>query len=156
MDVRYINPFLASVNDVFKTLLQAWVRRGEVSVQHGAVPTECLTALIGLSGSARGVVTVVLPVRTAMAIVNRMLGEEYQTVNDDVVDGLAELANLVAGGAKARLCDGTAEPIDLGLPTVISGDGFAVRYPSNTAWLEIPFESQLGVFSLRVTIESGH
>lgn len=154
MDVRYINPFLGSVTDIFKTMLNAWVRRGTVSLQTAAVPPECLTALIGLSGSARGVVTVVLPVRTAVSVVNRMLGEELTTVTPDVIDGVAEMVNLIAGGAKARLVADAAKPIDLGLPTVVTGDRFAVSYPSNTSWLEIPFDSQLGYFSLRVTVEA--
>lgn len=154
MDVRYINPFIGSVEQVFGTLLGAWVRRGAVSLQRGTVGDDQLTAIIGLSGAVRGVVTAVLPAATAMAIVSAMLGETYTEVSADVVDGVAELANLVAGGAKSQLVESDAAPIQLGLPSVVTGSRFAVLYPPDAAWLEIAFDSQLGAFCLRVTLEA--
>jgi chemotaxis protein CheX len=154
MDVRYINPFVASVSDVFGRTLSAWVKRDNPRIQRQAVPDETLAALIGLSGPIRGVVTLVVPMRTALAIVRRMLGCEVSATSPDLPDGLAELVNIVAGGAKARLAESEVEPVNLGLPSVVKGDRFSMCYPSNTNWLEIPFESQLGLFSLRVTIET--
>jgi hypothetical protein len=41
----------------------------------------------------------------------------------------------------------------LSLPTVVRGTNYKVDYPTRTAWLEVPFKSDLGSFSLRVTFE---
>ncbi len=65
---------------------------------------------------------------------------------------MAELVNIVAGGAKVRFSDG-GKPVELSLPTVVRGSHFSVDYPSQAVWLEVPFQSELGAFTLRVTLE---
>jgi chemotaxis protein CheX len=82
-----------------------------------------------------------------------MLGMEMHIVDDTVKDGVAELVNIVAGGAKAKFVQGEGRPIQLSLPTVVRGNSYTVDYPSCSAWLDVPFSSELGPFSLRVTFE---
>jgi CheY-specific phosphatase CheX len=154
LDVRFINPFVAGVSDVFTKVLGAWARREAPRLSRDAVPDENLAAFIGLSGPVRGAVTLVLPVRTGLAVVQRMLGTPVTPDSPDLADGLAEVVNMIAGGAKARLAAEATGPIDLGLPSVIRGHQFSVCYPSHTVWLEIPFDTQLGGCQLRITLES--
>lgn len=153
MKVEYINPFIESVYDLFSTMLSSTAKRGDVGVLKGE-PTSArhIMALIGLSGPARGMVALSFPVETALRMVNRLLGTETKVLDDTVSDAMAELVNIVAGGAKARfpLEDGVA-PIDLSLPTVVRGSNYNVDYPSGSVWLEVPFETDLGPFDLRVT-----
>ena len=69
-------------------------------------------------------------------------------------DGVAELVNIVAGSAKAKFSNGNgSDIISLGLPTVVHGGSDIVEYPSQSTWLDVPFASELGPFSLRVTFE---
>ncbi len=63
------------------------------------------------------------------------------------------MVNIIAGGAKARMNTGDEKPLDLSLPTVVRGGDFFVEYPTNSVWLEINFDSELGPFTLRVTFE---
>lgn len=152
MQVEYINPFIESVCSVFSTMLNSEAKRRDVGVTgNGRQPQE-MTALVGLSGAARGTVALSLPTNTALAMVNRLLGTDTRLSDENVSDGVAELVNMIAGGAKVKL-SGDGKPIDLSLPTVIRGDGYAVDYPSGVKWLDVPFTSDLGSFSLRVTFE---
>jgi chemotaxis protein CheX len=151
MKVEYINPFIETVEELFEKMLTCAVKRGEVTFSKEVPPNRDIVALIGLSGPARGIVALSFPVSTALAIVGRMLGGEIRVVDDSVKDGVAELVNIVAGGAKARLNADHGTPIDLSLPTVVRGNSYTVDYPSQSVWLEIPFTSDLGPFSLRVT-----
>jgi chemotaxis protein CheX len=84
-------------------------------------------------------------------MVGRMLGSEIRVVDDTIKDGVAELVNIVAGGAKSKLNADHSTPIDLSLPTVVRGNSYTVDYPSQSVWLDIPFTSDLGPFNLRVT-----
>lgn len=154
MKVEYINPFIESVFELFSTMLGAEARRGEVNVSRGAGNPREITGLIGLSGHARGTVALSFPSATALAMCGRLLGMETQVVDETVSDAVAELVNIVAGAAKAKLnvANGGA-PIDLSLPTVVRGSSYSVDYPSKAVWLEVPFTSDLGPFSLRVTFE---
>jgi chemotaxis protein CheX len=153
MDVTYINPFLKGVYSVFETMLGMKVQRGNIAIARDSASPETLVALIGLSGPARGTVALHLPKTTALNLLNNWLSMELQEIDQTVSDGVAELVNMIAGQAKVTFSDEIKTPIDLGLPTVVHGDNYKVQYPSRTTWLEIPFNCDLGAFSLRVTFQ---
>lgn len=156
MKVEHINPFIESVYELFSTMLSAKASRGDVGLvrDKGTNPRHIM-ALIGLSGQARGMVALSFPVNTALAMVNRLLNTDIRVLDDTVSDAIAEMVNIVAGGAKAKLTSGDGPPIDLSLPTVVRGNSYDVDYPSGSVWLEVPFASDLGPFSLRVTFQKG-
>ena len=153
MKAEYINPFITSVFEFFSTMMGCEVKRGQIAVAKKGAGTKEITALIGLGGPARGSVSVSLPFDTAENMVSRLLGAEGKLDEETLVDGTAELVNILAGSAKAKFCIDGGTPLDLSLPTVIRGEGFQIDYPSKTVWIEVPFSSELGSFKIRVTFE---
>lgn len=154
MKVEYINPFIESVYDLFSTMLGCRAQRGSVALATPGGASREITALIGLSGRARGTIALSFPEPTALAMVGRLLGMEMETVDETISDALGEMVNIVAGGAKAKFTTENGEtPIDLSLPNVVWGNNYHVDYPSQTTWLEVPFSSELGSFNMRVTFE---
>ena len=153
MKAGHINLFIESVQNLFLSMLRCQANPGEVGIADGVGNPGDITALIGLSGPVRGNVALTFPVKTVLAIVNRMLGSKARVVDDIVADGVAELVNMVAGGAKKKLSSADGPPVDLGLPTVLSGNGYVVQHPSRSRWFEVPFTSDLGSFTLQVTFE---
>ncbi|MCP4644242.1 MAG: chemotaxis protein CheX [bacterium] len=153
MKVEYINPFIESVFELFTTMLGCEVERGDIGVSSTSGDPRDIMALIGLSGPARGTVALSFPTATALAMVGQILGTETRVIDDTVSDGIAEVVNIVAGSAKAKLKVGGSKVIDLSLPTVVRGNSFSIDYPTQAVWLEVPFSSELGAFSLRVTFE---
>jgi chemotaxis protein CheX len=153
MQVEYINPFIESVHELFGTMLNAKVQRGKVGVSSGGTNPRDVMALIGLSGAARGIVALAFPVDTALNVVNRLLDTDTRVMDDTVSDAIAEVVNIVAGSAKARINNGNEQVIDLSLPTIVRGNNFSVEYPSKSIWLDVTFDSELGAFTMRVTFE---
>jgi len=153
MKVEYINPFIESTYDLFSTMLGSKAIRGGVGLAKPDANPRDIMALIGLSGMARGMVALAFPIETALNMVNRLLGTQIRVVDDTVSDAIAEMVNIVAGGAKAKISADMEKPIDLSLPTVVRGNNYNVDYPSGSVWLEVPFNSDLGSFTLRVTFE---
>jgi len=157
MRVEYINPFIESVYELFTTMLSSKAVRGDVGVargEGGGNPHD-LMAIIGLSGPARGTVALAIPEQTAINIVERLLGMRPKQLDETVSDAIAEVVNIVAGGAKAKFGITSGPPIQLSLPTVVHGTSYNVDYPSKSIWLEVPFNSDLGGFTMRVTFEVG-
>ena len=154
MKVDSINPFIESVYELFETMIGTSLKRGDIAVSE--VPSKhCeVTAMIGMSGAIRGTVALAFPVNTAISLVNKLLETDLHIMDDTITDGIAELVNIVGGSAKAKfpVQDG-AEPVALTLPTVIRGQDYKVAHPSGAVWLEVPFESDLGGFKLRVTLQ---
>ena len=156
MRVEYINPFIDSVYELFSTMLNSEVIRGDIELASAEKNKQDIMALIGLSGNARGAVALAFPVNTALKMVSQLLGVNVKVMDDTVSDAVAELVNIVAGGAKAKFKfrnNDYNKPIQLSLPTVVRGNSFTIDYPSKSAWLEVPFNSGLGDFTLRVTFE---
>jgi chemotaxis protein CheX len=149
VDVNYINPFIEAVDTVFTTMLQVQPRRNGVKISNGENNSASLTSIVGLSGQVSGVVALRFPPTTALSLAGRLLGAEQSGVNNEVVDAISELVNMVAGAAKAKLQHDP--PLELGLPTVVEGTGYKLKYPSRCVWLEVGFASEAGAFSMEVS-----
>ncbi|MBI5118472.1 chemotaxis protein CheX [Candidatus Poribacteria bacterium] len=153
MKVEFINPFIESVHKLFTTMLGCEAKRADAKLTRVSDNPRQITALIGLSGTARGTVALSFPMETAVAMANRLLGADNTVSDDSVSDAVGELVNIVAGGAKAMFCTESSVPIDLSLPNVIRGERHTVEFPSDAMWLDVPFTSDLGPFNLRVAFE---
>lgn len=152
MDVKLVNPFVESVNAVFETMLNLHPTRASVKIGQGGSDGKSLTSLVGLSGQVHGVVVLRFPPETALAVAGRMLGAEPSNTNGEVVDAISELVNIIAGSAKAKF--EYDPPLQLGLPTVVEGSEYRVKYPSKSVWLEVPFSCEVGDFTLEITFAS--
>jgi chemotaxis protein CheX len=56
MKVEYINPFLTATIDVFNTMLRCPLTRGKPFAKGGPQPQYDVSGIIGLSGTAKGIV----------------------------------------------------------------------------------------------------
>lgn len=156
MDVAFVDPFAESVSELFVTMLSSKATRGEPGLIEDGPINKSVVALIGLSGNVKGTVALLLPELTAMNMVGRMLGQKLETFDSTTTDGIAEVVNMIAGAAKAKFTiQVDSEPLQLSLPTVLSGSEYTVERHSDVKWLEIPYTSDLGAFSLRVAFENG-
>jgi chemotaxis protein CheX len=153
MKAELVNPFIESVQEIFSTMLGSEAKRGKVEITDAAENPGDLVALIGISGRATGTCALSLPVTTALNMIGQLMCTEYTEANDEVTDGVAEVVNMVGGGAKAKMNVDGAKPMDLSLPTVVSGDSYNVKYPTKSVWLEVPFDSSHGPFLIRITFE---
>lgn len=149
MDVNYINPFIEAVDSVFVTMLDVQPKRNGVKVSNEASKSPSLTSLIGMSGQVSGVVALRFPPETALRLAGKLLGSDISAVNEEVTDAISELVNMVAGSAKAKFDHDP--PLELGLPTVVEGAGYKLKYPTKSVWLEVAFTSDAGAFSMEVT-----
>jgi chemotaxis protein CheX len=150
MDIRFINPFVAVVKKVFKTMVATEVMIGKPSINMpDQVPTADVSAVIGLSGDAAGCVVLSLPTSTATQAATKFSGLELKPEDPDFSDALGELANMVAGQAKAQF---EGLNVSISLPSVIIGKEHVVSQSRHRPRLSIPCESQLGKFWVEVAM----
>ena len=149
MQVEYINPFLKSLVNTFSTMLNCSPRRGMIGLaQKGN--RHPISGVIGLSGRAVGVVVINLSEELALKAASTMLLAESTEVNDDVLDAVGELANMVAGRAKAELDE---FDLSISLPSVITGRDHEIRFPSGAQALSVPYDTDFGPLNLEVGLE---
>ncbi len=147
MRAEYINPFITSLTKAFRTMLGCEVRRSQLSLKSDSSPQYEVSGIIGLSGSAIGTVVISLSESVALKAASTLLMCEATEVNSDVVDAVGELANIVAGSAKGHLSE---YQLSVSLPNVITGNGHAIRFPSDVTPICVSFECPWGPLALEV------
>jgi chemotaxis protein CheX len=65
-----------------------------------------------------------------------MLMTESTSVNEEVLDAVAELTNMIIGGVKTDL-EQHLGPLGLSIPTVVFGRNFKTRTSGNSEWIVV-------------------
>jgi chemotaxis protein CheX len=63
---------------------------------------------------------------------------EAEAVDGDVLDAVAEVANMVIGNVKTGL-EQDLGPLGMSIPTIIFGKNFSARSAGSEEWLTVPF-----------------
>lgn len=147
MNVDYINPFLSSTVSVFSKMLGCTLTRGQPYVKAKVQPEYDISGIIGLSGKAKGTIVLSLCREAAIKVTETMLGERPESCNADVADAVGELANIIAGSAKAQL---EHLALSVSLPSIITGKGHCVEFPRNVVHFCIPFHCEWGDIAVEV------
>jgi chemotaxis protein CheX len=147
MRVEYINPFVKSLSTTFSTMLNCTATRGAIKLKQDRCASYEISGVIGLSGKAVGTAVVSLSREVALKATSAMLMTDATEIDSDVIDAVGEIANMVAGAAKAELSE---YELSISLPSVITGKGHEVRFPSNVTPICVPFETEWGQLNLEV------
>lgn len=147
-----LGPVVDAARETLSLMLRLEAIEVTPALAEGVAPVHEVSAVIGLSAERTGGAVVLSTDRsTATAFVARLVGEDLPGFDDDVADGLAELANIVAGAAKSGMRPGLA----LSLPTVVAGAGHQV-FRTRGVQNEIAFlQTELGPLCLQVHLREG-
>jgi chemotaxis protein CheX len=114
-----------------------------------------VVALIGLAGKWTGSGCISCTAETACRVASHFLSQPFESVDDEVLDAVGELANMIIGNVKNDLEDHVGT-LGLSMPTVVFGRNFTARSASGTDWVVVPFyiESQVLYVKLCLTSKS--
>ncbi len=147
MDVRFINPFVKSICNTFETMcsLPVTVKKPEMKTDNG--PTSDVSSIIGFSGDAAGSVALHFSFDTASQLATKFAGIDITPEHDDFADAIGELANMVAGGAKAQF---QGVDVSISLPNVIVGLNHNLSASKSVPRIIIPCDTELGSFIVEI------
>ncbi len=141
--------------DVFTTMLGMDPAMGEAKVERGGPgPTDGVVALVGLAGGCVGIGGLACSGETACRLSSRMLLTEIESVNEEVLDVVAELTNMIIGGLKTAI-EKQAGPMALSIPSVVFGRNFTTRAKGSSEWTRIPFTCADGDFEVHICLRPG-
>jgi chemotaxis protein CheX len=133
--------------DVFSTMLGSELTGGEVSIEgigdgasngRDSDPTDGVVSFIGIAGSWAGTGSLTCSPAMACRICAAMLMTEASSVNEDVLDAVAEITNMIIGSVKTDL-ESELGPLGLSIPTVVFGRNFKTRSAGSTEWIHVRF-----------------
>ncbi|MEM7629346.1 MAG: chemotaxis protein CheX [Planctomycetota bacterium] len=149
MDAAYITPFVASIQNVFGTMLQLPVEVGDPRLLKSDKASHDISGIIGMTGTLSGSVVLSLPQETADAIVALFCGERIDADSPDFADAIGELVNMISGGAKASF---EGQDVSISCPNVVIGPGHKVSRPSDIPCVVIPCTTDCGELAIEVAI----
>lgn len=101
-----------------------------------------VTGLIGVHGSVSGFITVNLAERVAKSIVGGLLQDSYDALTGQVIDGVGELTNIIAGGIKKGVLGSPWAFGNVTVPSVIVGRNYQIAFCRGLEYLSVTFEQE--------------
>lgn len=150
MDAMYIKPFIASISNVFSTMMQLPVTVKEPFVKSSEGPSSDVSGIIGMSGDVMGSVVLSFSNATAENIVALFCGQKHEAGSPDFADAVGELVNMVSGGAKALFKD---RKVAISCPSVVLGANHKLARQSDVPTVIIPCATDCGTVNIEVSIK---
>lgn len=124
---------------VFSTMLGLEIGRGESSIE-ATTPeaNDGVVALIGIAGPWTGTGSLSCSPRMACRVCSQMLMTESSSVDEEVLDAVAELTNMIVGGVKTEL-ERELGPLGISIPTVVFGKNFKTKSAIHSEWVVVRF-----------------
>lgn len=148
MNIDFINPFVEASYEILKEVLQVEIKREDIYLKSRVSNIKGIAALIGLLGQAEGRLILDMSPETAIQIASKMVGENFNTVNEMVVNVITEVANMITANAITKLHN-RGYNLDLTPPTIIKGNDIEITDKDLEA-LVVPLRMQYGLVEINV------
>ena len=137
---------------VFSTMLALEVQVTESLVEKGMPEaTDGLVSFIGLAGTWAGTGSLTCTKNLGCRICSQMLMAESSSIDEDVLDAVAEITNMVIGSVKTDL-EGLLGPLGLSIPTVVFGRNFTTKSAGSTDWMVVRFKCEDEYMSVKMCL----
>jgi len=148
IDIDYINPVIAGLENVFSTMLNSRIERTGLGLMESNQTLHPVSGIIGISG--KGVGTIVLSMERSVALKAAgvmLMMDDLTEIDNDVLDAVGELTNMVCGDAKAKLAQ---YHLSISLPNILHGEGCWLHFPQKAHPISIPFKCDWGLLALQI------
>jgi chemotaxis protein CheX len=147
MNVKYINPFLASSIHVIEAMMQVKPSVGQVALLPVESRSDSLLLKIGILGQFQGDVVFCFPNQVALRIVSIMMGGYPVSELDEMCcSAIAELGNMISGNASTMLYNEGIQ-VDITPPNIVADHS---SYHAKKA-ITIPLDlSDIGNFNIHM------
>jgi chemotaxis protein CheX len=145
---------IEATTEVFSTMLGMEILFSG-SAGHARAPELGIISLVGITGEWGGSGVFCCSPALASIIWARMLGEELKpgsiSINEEVLDVVAEMTNMMIGNIKNGL-EPVTGPLAISVPTVIHGRNFEFRNSSGLRVVALSFTAEGQPFEVRVSL----
>lgn len=125
MKAEYINPFIESSMQIFKTVANIELGLGKVFLKTDPYRTDDMLIMIGITGGLRGQVVMAMDNDIACTVASNMMGSTVSELDEIAQSALMELSNMVLGTASTILAQrGLA--VDITPPSLLMGSNIKI------------------------------
>ena len=151
MDSVFITAALNATFNVFETMAQFKPKPGIPMLKEDQFNYGDVTSVMHMHGNkATGMLAISFSQKSLFEIAQRMLGEQYTQVNEEICDLAGELTNMIVGGAKKTLAEEGYE-FDMSTPNIFTGNDKPAECEFSGETVSLPFDTPAGKFYLELT-----
>jgi CheY-specific phosphatase CheX len=144
-----LQPFAAATMAALEGMTGIEVQVVGMRPMKGPLAIVAPAAIVQIDSSILRVFDLSIPPKTAVSLAQRLLAEAGQKVDDAMVqDCVCELANVVAGQAKALLADGRFR-----FTFRIPQPPGSASWPGHLNWFVLTFACEWGDFTVRLCLD---
>lgn len=152
MDVKYVNPFIVGLQNIFNMLNMTSIQRTGLAKREKLKTDNEVNIIIGLVGDLKGNVVISLPETTARNIASTMMGGMPVPELDMMPkSALCELTNMVAGSSMSQL-EQMGVSVNITPPMLINGKNM-ITMISQVETLVISFNCNEGKLEMNIATE---
>jgi chemotaxis protein CheX len=134
-----VSMVVGATSEVFVTMLNLPLEPLEAHQEPVHPATyDGVVALLGVAGPWTGTGRISCSPEFACAMAGALLMSSYESVDEDVMDAVAEVSNMVIGNVKTLL-EERIGPLGLSIPAVIYGKSYKTRCAGVMEWTVVPF-----------------
>lgn len=122
MDLKIINPFIASVNDVMPQLGFGSIVQKDVTEKAKKIMASGVILTLGIVGDKKGNVAYAINTEGAMQIASTMMmGMPVEELDDMAKSAISELSNMLTANASINFSNESIN-VDISPPTMLTGE----------------------------------
>jgi len=141
-----------ATRQVFSTMLGVEVEVLDTLVEKSLPEsTDGLVSFIGLAGSWAGTGSLACSKALGCLICSKMLMTEATSIDEEVLDAVAEITNMVIGSVKTEL-ESIVGPLGLSIPTVVFGRNFTTKSAGTADWIVVRFRCEDETLSVKMCL----
>lgn len=148
MNVKFLNPFTEAAVKVLEAECSLNVIKGPLSLQKSSLTADEVTVLISLIGQVEGTVLYGMNAMTALGLVSRVMGQDFNDFDDLAKSGVAELGNVITGQATIRLSQAGYES-QISPPTLIEGKDVEIS-TLDFQRIVVPLKTEAGMVTVHL------
>lgn len=153
MNVEFINPFIASLKNVIETMALIELKGNKPEKKTSEIARGEVSGIIGMVGpQVKGSMAITFDRELAFSIMRNMLGDDADTLDDQVRDMVGEMTNMICGGAKNQLADRGYE-FEMAIPVIVSGKDHSIRHKVDGPKIILSFNSDSGNAYLEICFD---
>lgn len=132
-----------AAHEVFSTMLNVPLEDMPEFQEASAHPPDSydgVEALVGIGGPWTGTGRICCTSALARTLAGALLMMQCDSLNEDVLDAISEVANMVIGNVKTAF-EERLGPLGLSIPTVVFGRNYQTRSAGVSEWTVVPFKT---------------
>lgn len=137
IDEKLVGVLVKSTRD---GLAMAGLKPVPVGASRRFTCTRDVTAIIGCAGNCSGSILINTSEDGAAFLAGKMLGEELNGIDNNVLDGLCEICNIIAGQTKATLSITDYKFDRISTPSVVVGSNYFISHHKGATTISVDFE----------------